>query len=81
VNESAELSDSLFRVQESLGREVSKSYDDFGFYQLKLTNQVRRACFHFIRLGIAISGRTMLNDIGDKDFLARQVHGRQDFCE
>src|SRR6266498_4448257 len=81
VNGAAKFADSVLRIQERLRGKISKRDYHFRFYELELANQIRRARFDFIRLRIAISGRTMLNDIGDKDFLARQIYRFENFCE
>lgn len=81
MNGAAQLADSVLRVQQSLRREVSKSNDDFWPDYFELTNQVRCARIDLIRLRIAVCRRPVLNHVGYKDFLTRQLHGLENFCE
>ncbi len=52
-----------------------------GWIDVDLPEQKRFALRHFIGLGIAVAGRTALDDVGDVDLVAGQADGLDDLRE
>ena len=70
VNETTELADRSFRVQESLRSEGPKSNNDFGLDQLELPDQIRTARFDFFGTRISVSRRSVFEHVANEDLLA-----------
>src|SRR5947209_7206632 len=68
---SSQFTDRRLGVQQCLRGKCAQRENHFWFDDLDLPNEVRTARFHLFRLRIAVSGRTMLENIGDEDILAR----------
>src|SRR5688572_24293195 len=75
VNLAAKLTDRQLRLQQRLRGERAERDDDLWPNELELTHQVRAARFDFLRIRVAIPGRSMLEDVADEDVLAAQVNG------
>ncbi len=71
VNLASQLADRELRLQQRLRRERPEREDHLRADQLDLPNEVRTARLNFFRQRIAVSRRTMLEDVADEDVLAR----------
>lgn len=81
VNPATQFADSLAGVQERLSREGPERNDHAWFDQLDLPQQVWTAGLHLVRHWIAISGRTVLENIADENLFARELDCSEDFVQ
>ena len=70
VNLPAEFSDGDLGFQQSLRGESPERQNDLRTHELDLPYEVRRTRGHFVRQRIPVTGRTMLEDVGNKDVVA-----------
>src|SRR5262245_17639423 len=68
-------------ARQQLGREVPERADHLRLDQLHLALQVGTAGVDLLGLGIAIAGRTALEDVGDEDVLATHADPLEQFAE
>jgi len=66
---------------ETLQRELPEGHDHLRLDQLDLAAEVRTAGVELVGLGIAVLRRTALDDVGDVDVIARQLHRLDDVGE
>src|SRR5215467_4606608 len=67
------------RTQQCLRAELTERDDDLRLDDVDLLEEKRLAFLDFVRLGVAVLGRTALDDVRDVDVLALQIDGLDDF--
>src|ERR1035437_226771 len=77
----AQFTDRLRGLQESLRRERAEGKDHSGLEQLQLAQQVRAAGLDLVRRRIPVAGRAVLEDVADEDVFPREIDGGEDLRE
>ena len=81
VDPSAQPRDRILRAKQRLRGERSERHDHLRRDDIDLAKQERFARLDFVRLGVAVAGRTALDDVRDVDLVARQPDGFDDLRE
>ena len=81
MNLSAELPDSVARVQQRLGSKCPERHDHPWLNQFDLTEEVRATGLNFIRHRIPIAGRAMLQNVADVDIAPRKFNRSENLVE
>src|SRR5690349_11607576 len=77
----SQLADRELRLEKSLGREGAQRQYDLRSDELDLTNQVRRARNDLVGQRIAVTRRTMLEDIRNEHVLTPEVDRSEDLVQ